>query len=221
MTRDGDVLVIQADRPTHIGLFAVGRGGNPTRHLPLLQSLAARGCTIIAPHSEMLPSPIPTKAELDARIRGLETALDAEARTDLPLVGIGHSIGTVALLALAGGQAVTLAGERVTSGSKWTFTRLALLAPATDFFRRPGALKAVKVPMRVWAGAQDTITPPAQALFLREALAGQTSVDVVIDEMAGHFTYMDELPPRITDPHPDRRGFLTSLAGAAGQFLMG
>jgi pimeloyl-ACP methyl ester carboxylesterase len=215
-----DVTIIAADRPRCVALFAAGRGGDPRRHLPLLGALAAQGCTVVAPRLPMLVSTVPSKAELDDRLRRLEAAADAHARTDLPLAGLGHSIGAVSLLSLAGGRAETIAGERALSGSKWTFARLVLLAPPTDFFRRPGALDAVTTPVRIWAGARDAITPPAQALFLQQALAGRAPVDVRIDQGAGHFTYMDELPPNAADPHPDRAAFLAALAARIGQFLV-
>ena len=214
-----DVLVIEAEQPKCVGLFAVGRGGNPWRHISLLRSIAGYGCTIIAPHVDMLASSVPTKAELDTRIRRLEAAADAYARTDLPIAGIDHSIGTAVLLALAGGEARTLAGDRVMSGSKWKFTRLALFAPPADFFRHPGALGSVNVPIRIWAGGKDRVTPPTQAVFLKGVLASQAPVEVCLDEDAGHFTYMDEPPPHIRDPHPDRRTFLVSLASDVGQFI--
>ncbi len=37
-------------------LFAVGAGGNPERHATLLDTLAAEGCFVIAPHFERLAS---------------------------------------------------------------------------------------------------------------------------------------------------------------------
>jgi pimeloyl-ACP methyl ester carboxylesterase len=216
------VTVVEANEISkRFVLFAVGRGGNPTRHLPLLRSVAGLGCTAIAPHFDMLTSWVPTQEELDRRVRRLEASAAEYFKADLPIVGIGHSIGTVTLLALAGGEAQTLAGDTVISGSTLRFDRLALFAPPADFFRRPGALKSVRVPIRIWAGAKDSITPPAQAQFLKEVLALQGSVDICFDEEAGHFSYMDELPPHITDSHPNRSKFLASLANDVGRFVMG
>ena len=168
----------------------------------------------------MLTSLVPTKAELDRRVRRLEASAAEYFKADLPIVGIGHSIGTVTLLALAGGEAQTLAGDTVISGSTWRFDRLALFAPPTDFFRRPGALKSVRVPIRIWVGAKDSITPPAQAQFLKEVLSSQGPIDICLDEEAGHFSYMDELPPNITDSHPNRCKFLASLANDVGWFVI-
>jgi pimeloyl-ACP methyl ester carboxylesterase len=223
--RDGaeafNVTVIEGNRtPKVVVLFAVGRGGNPSRHLPLLRSVAGRGCTVIAPHFDMLTSLIPTKEELDRRVRRLEASAAEYFKTALPIVGIGHSIGTVTLLALAGGEARTLAGDSVMVGAKLKFDRLALFAPPTDFFRRPGALESVRVPIRIWVGAKDSITPPAQAQFLKEVPALQAPIDICLDDEAGHFSYMDELPPNVTDSHPDRSRFLAALANDVGQFVI-
>ena len=212
------VTVLNAKQSTGVGLFSVGRGGNPLRHLSLLRSVAGRGCTVLAPHFTMLASSVPTKEELDTRIRRLELALDAYASVHKPIIGIGHSIGTVALLALAGGEARTFSGHRVISGSKWKFERLALFAPPADFFKHPGALKSVDVRMYIRAGSKDTVTPPAQAMELREILAKQMEVEFYLDEDAGHFTYMDELPPHVVDPQHDRNAFLSALAEDVAQF---
>ena len=66
--------------------------------------------------------------------------------------------------------------------------------------------------MRIWVGAKNSITPPAQARFLKEVLSLQEPIDICLDEEAGHFSYMDELPPNITDSHSNRSKFLASLA---------
>lgn len=211
---------IEAEESRCIVLFAVGRGGNPARHLPLMQTMADRGCTVIAPHFEMLASIAPTKAELDLRIRRLEASIDTCAESDLPVVGIGHSIGATALLALQGAEGETLDGRQLIFGSSPRLERLALLAPPTDFFRRPGALSRIKVPIKIWVGAKDTITPPAQSELLMDALSARTSVVIKVDPDAGHFTYMDELPPNTPESHPDRRTFLASLADEIGEFLI-
>lgn len=208
---------IEAKQPKCIALFAVGRGGNPARHLQLLQTLTDRGCTVIAPHFEMLASNIPTKAELDIRIRRLEASIGSGG--DLPVVGIGHSIGATVLLALQGAEGETLDGHRLIVGSSSRLQRLALLAPPTDFFRRPGALRRINMPVKIWVGANDTITPPAQSHFLMNALTSQASVALQLDPDAGHFTFMNELPPNVREPHPDRDTFLAGLADEIAEFL--
>jgi predicted dienelactone hydrolase len=168
----------------------------------------------------MLTSIAPTKAELDMRIRRLEASIDDCTSSNLPIVGIGHSIGATAMLALQGAEGETLDGEQLITGSTPRLERLAVLAPPTDFFRRPGALDRIKMPMKIWVGAKDTITPPAQSRFLMDVLAAQASVALQVDPDAGHFTYMDELPPNVPEPHPDRHTFLAGLADEVTAFLV-
>ena len=178
--------------------------------------------TVVAPHFDMLASPIPTKAELLERTQRLSQAAAQHCPPGLPVAGVGHSIGTVALLLLAGAEADTFAGDQVKAEAmtaRPSMDRLVLLAPPADFFRRTGSLAPINQPLQVWAGGKDTITPPAQAEFLRHAVKASTPVDVRVVEDAGHFTFMDELPPHVTDPHPDRKAFLQSLGEEVCRFL--
>jgi pimeloyl-ACP methyl ester carboxylesterase len=220
--RDGadtfDVTILEAAKPSRAVLFSVGAGGNPERHLRLLTSLADHGCTVAAPHFERLVSPVPTEADLLLRARRLRLALDHVMRPGLIAAGVGHSMGATMLLALAGGKARTLAGQSVSIERDTRLDRLALLAPATDFFRNPGALDGVCLPIRAWAGTEDRVTPPAQAQFLQTAIGAAATVEVRIVDGAGHFSFMDDLPPQLADPFPDRDAFLADLAEAVCRF---
>jgi pimeloyl-ACP methyl ester carboxylesterase len=124
------------------------------------------------------------------------------------------------LLVMAGGRAQTLAGQRISVAPKINFDRLVLFTPATDFFRAPGALASVDASILLWSGAKDTVTPPAQAAFLKEALEPTLPVEVRLVEEAGHFTFMHEPPPHVADPHPDRDAFLASLTSDVCRFVM-
>jgi pimeloyl-ACP methyl ester carboxylesterase len=130
------------------------------------------------------------------RARRLRLALDQIAQPRLPTTGVGHSIGATMLLALAGGQAWMRDRTRLDIASEPRLARLVLMAPATDFFRAPGALEAVNLPIQVWAASKDVITPPAQAEFLRQALADRVAVDLHVVEDADHFSFMNVRPRR-------------------------
>lgn len=212
-----DVSLLEAPAPARVVLFAVGGGGDPERHLPLLEALVARGCTVVAPHFERFTSPFPTEAQLQLRARRLRLALDVVARPELPAVGVGHSIGATMLLALAGGQIWLGPGQPLAVSPDARVPRLVLLAPATGQFQAPGALDAVHLPIQVWAGTRDGLTPPAQAELLARALGPR--VDLRVIEGAGHFSFMDVPPPQTTEPLPDRPAFLAGLARELGDFV--
>ncbi|HBS30854.1 MAG TPA: alpha/beta hydrolase [Parvularcula sp.] len=196
-----------------VALFAVGRGGDPARHSPLLRRLARGGRRVIAPHFDMLASAYPRGEDLSLRARRLELALHALTPPELPVFGIGHSIGATTLLILAGASARTIGGDIVRLNSRRAFTKLMLLAPATDFFRAPHSLDQISVPIHVWAGTQDAITPPAQAIFLERELSSRMSVDVRLVEGADHFAFMDHPPPKAASTGGDRARILEAVSG--------
>lgn len=202
------VEVYLPPHPARTVVFASGRGGSPHRHSTLLNRLAAGGLGVIAPHFDMITSPMAGEDDLRTRIDRLERAIAAFAPTDLPLIGAGHSIGASLLLVLAGATTWTFSRQAVSAPARTDFRHLALFAPPTQFFRGPGALDGVDVPVTVWAGMRDDVTPPDQALFLKDAIGAE----VRLVEGAGHFTFMDDLPPRVSDSHPDRPSFLAALA---------
>jgi fermentation-respiration switch protein FrsA (DUF1100 family) len=175
---------------------------------------------VVAPHFERLTGPAPHDAELALRGRRLRLALDHLAGPDLPAAGVGHSIGATLLLALAGARAWTRAGQPVPVEPDPRLDRLALLAPATDFFRPPQALDAVRTPILAFTGTRDEITPPRQALLLQEALAGRAPVEVREVEGAGHFSFMNVPPRHAVEPLPDREAFLADLAEDVCRFVM-
>ena len=71
------------------------------------------------------------------------------------------------------------------------------------------------------AAARDAITPHTHAELLRDALQGRASVEVRLVKGAGHFSFMNVLPPQVTDPLPDRQAFLLNLAKEMAEFVQG
>lgn len=214
------VMVLEAEQPSCLGIFAAGRGGNPVRHLSLLRHLAHKGCTIVAPYFDMLTSLTPTKEELDGRIEQLEIVLQMYSHMHQTFVGIGHSVGATLLLTLAGGKAITFSGHHIGSNSIWKFDRLVLLAPPIDFFLHPGALESVDTQIYLRNGSKDTVTPSIKALLLKKTFEKQGQITFLLDEEAGHFSYMDELPPKTEDCQPDRNAFLSNLAEDIARFVI-
>ncbi|GAB2697129.1 hypothetical protein GCM10027037_21410 [Mucilaginibacter koreensis] len=167
----------------------------------------------------MLNALTPAKEELEARIERLEISLKMYSHFDQPMAGIGHSIGATLLLTLAGGKAITFSGNHLGAKSIQKFDRLALLAPPVDFFLHPGALQLVDTQIYLRNGGKDNITPAAKALLFKETFDNQDQIKLVLDEEAGHFSYMDELPPQIEDCQPNRNAFLSDLAKDVAQFI--
>ena len=212
-----DVAIFGAENPSSTVLFSVGSGGNPERHLPLLISLAENGYKVVAPHFERLVTSRPTKEELLLRARRLRLALDFAACPELPVYGIGHSIGATMLLALSGGQLWLGPQQPLAITPDERIRRLILMAPPTDFFEAPEALAQVHTPIQAWVGTNDLITPPAQAESLKQHLG--ELVDLRIVEGAGHFSFMNTLPPQIEDSLHEREIFLERLTTEILHFL--
>lgn len=199
-------------------LFAAGAGGDPERHRPLLDHLAAHDCQVVAPYFERLVAPEATTAELLTRPAGLVEALHRWASPDAAVVVVGHSIGGWAALCLVGATPWGRDRKPLDVPREPRVSRLVLYAPAAGWFAAPGALDAVTAPMLVYAGELDTITPVEQAIRLKSAPA---DVDVRVVPKAGHFSFMNTPPPGMVDDDAfDRDRFLTDLAQATLEFAI-
>lgn len=213
-----DVTVLQAALPRRVVLFAVGAGGNPERHLPLLSTLSAHGVTVVAPHFDRLVTPVVDEGHLHLRERRLRMAIDAVASHGTAVAGIGHSIGASVLLALAGARLWMGPGRPLEIPHEPRLTRLALMTPPTRFFQAPGALDNVRVPILAWAGTMDDITPPDQTELLASALRDRVPFDLRVEEGAGHFSFMHVPPPNVVEPLADRDEFLARLSAELVRF---
>jgi pimeloyl-ACP methyl ester carboxylesterase len=215
------VTVLDSGASDRAVLFAVGAGGHPERHATLMETLAKAGCRVIAPHFERLASPVPSEAELLLRARRLCLALDKFGQPNAKAVGVGHSIGAATLLALAGAQMWLGPERQVNIVPDSRLTRLVLLAPPTGFFQAPGALDSVRTPTLAWVGSADNITPRAQTKWLADTMRQQCPVELRVTEGAGHFSFMDMLPPQTTEPLPDKAAFLQEHSRAVCDFIIG
>jgi predicted dienelactone hydrolase len=215
-----DALLLEAHAPSRVVLFAAGSGGNPERHLPLLSSLAEQNCTVIAPYFERIVSPMPSTEDLLQRVDSLLSALNFIGDFNLPTVGVGHSIGATLLTALAGGQMWMRSGQHLSIECDERLKKLILFTPPTGFFQGPGALKAVQIPVQVWSGSLDTITPPKQVEILKDGLSPGIPIDFHVVEGAGHFSFMNTLPPNISDPMKNREEFLAELIKETCRFAL-
>lgn len=210
------VSVREAAKPTGVVLFAVGRGGDPERHVPLLDAFAARGLAVVAPHFERLPTPYPSDDDLLLRARRLRMALSV-APQDVPVAGVGHSIGATMLLALAGAKLWKSPTGPLPIAPEPRLVRAALLAPAIGFFQAPGALDGVRGTIEAWAGTADELATPTQI----EGICAQIGARMHAAEGAGHFSFMHVPPPATVEPLRDRDAFLAALTADLCAFAAG
>ena len=214
-----EATLLEARTPVRYALFAVGGGGDPKRHLPLLDSLASHGVTVVAPHFDRVP-PRVTGSDLLLRARRLRLAMDVAFPKEVSVVGVGHSIGATILLAMAGGQAWMGPGRPIAIDRDERLRSLVLMAPAAGYFRAPGALDRVRTPILTWAGTEDTITPPSQAESIRQALKDRAAVDLRVEEGAGHFSFMHSPPPHVEETLANPQAFLARLTAEVVSFAL-
>lgn len=215
-----EVSFSQGEKSNPVVLFAAGAGGLPQRYTTLLETLTKAGYSLIAPHFEHLASARPTEEELTSRARRLSLALDELSEADTKIVAVGHSIGASILLTLAGAKMWLGPDHQVAISADQRISKLAMLAPPSGFFRAPGALDQLSIPLKIRVGSEDSVTPPAQCQWLVELLENQNEVNFDICEGAGHFSFMDQMPPHIVEPLSDKAGFLRSLSKAIKDFLI-
>jgi alpha-beta hydrolase superfamily lysophospholipase len=213
------VTVLGPDNGARIVLFGVGFGGDPGRHKPLLKRLSDNACTVVAPHFERPASLFPTETELSARARRMRLALDSVARPNVPVAGVGHSIGAAILLALAGGCARVRSGRMAAIDPDERLGRLVLMAPATDFFQVPGSLDDVRIPILAFAGTEDNVTPASRVTSLQRSVGDPSAVEVNVVKGAGHFSFMNTPPPNTVEPLSDRDSFLAALGDKILAFI--
>jgi predicted dienelactone hydrolase len=214
-----NVSVHLGDKNAPVVLFAVGSGGQPERYSTLLAALIDKGYTVIAPHFARLTSPFPTEEDLTMRARRLLLALHAFSQPNALVTGVGHSIGATLLIALAGGQLWLGPNYKVAMPVAANIQRIALLAPPTGFFQAPNALNNVTVPVLLWVGSKDNITPPAQSEWLAQSLPNSALVDLRITENAGHFSFMNLAPPKVIEPLHNKLGFIKSYTNTVANFV--
>ena len=213
------VSVRESQNPSILVLFAVGAGGNPERYVTLLESLTQIGCTVVAPHFQRLVSLAPTEEELMLRSRRMSLTLNAFAKSGLTVVGIGHSIGAATLIALAGGKMWLGPGQQVNILADTRLNRIALLAPPTGFFQAPSALNEVMIPISIWVGSEDDITPPSQSEWLVQEMHDSHTIDISVVDGVGHFSFMDQIPPHINEPLENKQPFLQKLSDELCKFV--
>ncbi|GAC1426024.1 MAG: hypothetical protein NVS1B13_08540 [Flavisolibacter sp.] len=148
---------------------------------------------------------------------------------------IGHSMGGYSALALAGGKPTPLPQEGVSVRTlilaiNPPVKSIVLLAPATVWFREEGALSDVDIPILMYTGALDKLTPKIpHAHIVMEGINSRRQVIHREVENAGHFSFMSVYPdelksvalaPSQDPPGFDRQDFLDRLNPEIAEFLL-
>lgn len=162
---------------------------------------------------------------LDA-ITGHETLGSA---ADAQRVGlVGHSLGGCAALALAGGQPWFRNHTPIPVQPDSRFRAAVLMAPATAYYRGPGALEKVSGRFLVLTGEKDVVTPSEEIRQDLRGLPTTVSCDLVVIPRAGHFSFLSPFPEAMRGPDfppgqdPEgfnREQFHAELPGIVESFL--
>lgn len=173
--------------------------------------MARQGFAVLAP---ILPisAATPSPAELDHRRVVLNAAID-HISDGMPVTGVGHSLGAAALLLCAGATGRTIDGSIVRQAAHHQLSRLTLLGPALDFFQSEDAFLGVAAKVHAWVGDLDPITSAATALEMVEDQRS-AAMQVTVVPGAGHFAFMDQPPPGVTEASFDRAALAAMIAGS-------
>jgi pimeloyl-ACP methyl ester carboxylesterase len=204
------MIVNPAGAARGILLFAPGAGGDPARYGTLITTAAAAGFIVTAPAHERFDSQSATDEQTRRRVIGLADSLGDVDRPDLPVIAAGHSIGGWAALCLAGAQPWSRDRRPIPVPVEPRVVKVVALAPPLGWFRTPGALDGLRVPVVVLTGTADTVTPPATVRILR---ASPADISVHTYEGVGHLDFLTVLPPSLTPTSGlDHEAFLELLA---------
>jgi predicted dienelactone hydrolase len=243
---------LAADAPAAPGAypllaFSHGTGGSPLVYRTLAAALARAGFVVVLPEhpgNNRDDNRLANTAQLLAdRPRQLRAVVDwalADAALGPHLdrgrvAAGGHSLGGYTALAVAGGRPGSGAHESPDGVSRPVpvapdprVRALVLLAPATPWFRWPGALADVRAPILMLTSAQDAHTPAWHAGIVLDGVPDRSAVEHRVVPGAGHFAFLSpfpaamtspEFPPSQDPPGFDRDAFQAALPGEVAAFL--
>lgn len=126
---------------------------------------------------------------------------------------IGHSIGGYTALALAGGVPHTKhqiehdPNTQIAKSQEIPVTvdsrikAIILLAPATGWFKSEGSLSEVKIPILIYSGDKDEITPLFHADIIKGNISNRNLITHKIIKNAGHFSFLSSFPAHMKLPN--------------------
>lgn len=197
-----------------------GTGGFPFTYRDLAAHLCRAGFVVALPehtgNSRTDNSLAHTVANLANRPRHIRRLLDAIFAD--PELGprlapgevfmIGHSLGAYTALALAGGRPTCFPHESADGQPQPIpvvadprIRALVLLAPATPWFMRQGALSDVDLPILMYTGGKDELAPAAfHGAIVLMGVRDPARVRHRVVEDAGHFSFQSPFPPEMVRP---------------------
>jgi predicted dienelactone hydrolase len=238
-------LDMAANAPPRLDTYPIvvishGSGGTHLGYLELARRLVRAGYVVLMPehpgnsrsNNQLADSPL----NLANRPRHLTLAINQIRDDDLlgrtveddRVAVVGHSMGGYTALAIAGGRPSTNDGRSVAVAADPRVKALVLLAPATPWFMKPGALARVRVPILMLTGEHDPHTPPFHAEVVKAGLPRDTPIDHRVVGNAGHFSFMSPFPEMMRSPDflpgndPegfDRAAYQETLASDVVEFL--
>ncbi len=214
----------EQNAPIAVGAFPLvvishGSGGTPMSHRTLAAHLAGNGFVVAMPehpgNNRNDNHLVDTVDNLSNRPRHIRQVIDWAFASEtfgrglLPdtVVIIGHSMGGYTALAVAGGLATSFPREspdrqprQIEVDPDPRVKALVLLTPATPWFMSAGALRDVRIPILLWTGEKDTITPEFHADLVKAGLPDQTLIEHRAAANAGHFSFLSPFPKAMTSP---------------------
>lgn len=200
-------------------LISHGSGGSPLVYRTLARHLARNGFIVGMPehpfNNRNNNTLVNTVKNLTIRPKHLLMALDwffndkDFARFVKPDAAslIGHSMGAYTALAVSGGVPTSFSHESpsglpqlipVTPDSR--IKSLVLFAPASVWFKGEGALNEINIPILMFTGEKDQITPCFHAQLIVDGVRNGEKIQCRVIENAGHFSFLSPFPEGMTDP---------------------
>lgn len=165
------MILVPSGEPRGVVLFAPGAGGDPFRYEGLTTAAGNAGFIVAAPAHERFDVRAVTDEQVRERAIGLAKVIEEVGHHDLPVIATGHSVRGWAALCLAGAQPWSREGQPIPVPVDSRVSKVVALAPPLGWFRAPGALVRLTVPVAVMMGACDMVTPPETVNILRAAPA--------------------------------------------------
>jgi predicted dienelactone hydrolase len=193
-------------------IMSHGSGSTPLVYRTLALYLAKHGFVVAMPehpgNNRSNNSLEGTVANLEDRPRHVRQTIDAviadprlSQHVEAHHVAVmGHSVGAYTALALAGAQPWAGLGQKIKVDADSRVQALVLLAPSSGYFVPNDSLKNVHVPILMYGGEEDRITPKWQTQLILDLLPGRDQMTFHSVARAGHYSFLSPFPEAMKRP---------------------